>query len=91
MHVQYNQKTFNLLRINTLSKYIFQNNLAKAPARFQLMTYREVALLGKKFEKENMFKIILDFIGGGGLYALRHNMEVSHTTLKWNNFFFIYL
>lgn len=66
MHVQYNQKTFNLLRINILSKYIFQKKLVKAPARFQLMTYREVALLGKKFEKENMFKIILDFIGGGG-------------------------
>lgn len=67
MHVQYNQKTFNLLRINILSKYIFKKKLAKAPARFQLMTYREVALLGKKFEKENMFKIILDFIGGRGV------------------------
>lgn len=65
--------------------------MAKAPARFQLMIYREVALLGKKFEKENMFKIILDFIGGGGLYALRHNMEVSHTTLKWNKFVFFNL
>lgn len=84
-----NFQVFTLLDQKICFKNFLKEKITKAPAGFELITYifvvnaltHSATVLSNYFGKDKNYKTVLDFFLFRSEVHVRHNMELSHTTL----------